>query len=88
MQPVLQQFLDHAAKTHDEKVLQGEKNPHLFPRPVYEESPTEQRSRMYVATREKLQTQAARAEAKVVAAPPDDDTVRFNALCRGEELRV
>jgi len=27
-----QKFLDHAAKTHDERVMRGEKNPHLFPK--------------------------------------------------------
>ena len=32
----VQQFLDHAAKTHDQKVMHGEKGPNLFPKYVSE----------------------------------------------------
>ena len=39
---------------------------------------------MYVDQRKRLHTQALAEQ----AVPETDDTVRFNALCRGEELRV
>ena len=79
----VQSFLDHAAKVHDTKVLKGEKSPELFPKPVYEEAPFDQREKVISETREKFQknvTSMVKFEAY--------DIARYNALCRGEELRV
>ena len=47
-QEQVQSFLDHAGKVHDTKVLKGDQTMmgNLFPKPVYEESPTEQRMKM------------------------------------------
>ena len=45
-QTQVRQFLDHAAKEHDDRLSKGEGTGDLFPRPVYEEPPQEQRSRM------------------------------------------
>ena len=47
-QEQVQSFLDHAGKVHDTKVLKGERTEvgQLFPKPVYEEPPTEQRMKM------------------------------------------
>ena len=47
-QEQVQSFLDHAGKVHDTKVLKREKTMEgqVFPKPVYEESPTEQRMKM------------------------------------------
>ena len=48
-QEQVQSFLDHAGKVHDTKVLKGNdgiRMGNLFPKPVYEESPTEQRMKM------------------------------------------
>ena len=82
-QEQVQQFLDHAAKVHDTKVLNGERSPELFPKPVYEEAPFDQREKVILQTREKFQkniTSLVRFDAY--------DIPRYNALCRGEELRV
>ena len=86
-QDQVQQFLDHAAKEHDERVMAGESSGNLFPRPVYEEPPQEQRSKL-------VQSRVLRARAKVAAnhsqlglLEPSDDGWNFAALCRGEELR-
>ena len=47
-QEQVQQFLDHAAKIHDNKILNGEKNSRgeLFPKPVYQEAPYDQREKI------------------------------------------
>merc|ERR1712223_311499 len=48
-QEQVQSFLDHAGKVHDTKVLKGNdgiRMGNLFPKPMYEESPTEQRMKM------------------------------------------
>ena len=84
-QDQVQQFLTHAAKTHDEKVMSGERGPNLFPKPVYEEPPVEQREKMYLIQREKLIENITDPAA---VKNWEDDIPRFNALCRGEELRV
>lgn len=81
-QEQVQSFLDHAAKVHDTKVLKGEKSPELFPKPVYEEAPFDQREKVILETRQKFQknvTSMVKFEAY--------DIARYNALCRGEELR-
>ena len=54
-QDQVQQFLDHAAKMHDSKVLNGHRGPELFPKPVYEESPFDQRSKLIQETRQRFQ---------------------------------
>ena len=56
-----------------------------FSRPVYEEPPFEQREKMYVLEREKLRENITNPEQ---VKNYEDDIPRFNALCRGEELRV
>jgi len=81
-QEQVQQFLDHAAKIHDAKVLKGERSAELFPRPVYEEAPFDQREKVIRETRQKFHqniTSLIRLDAY--------DIPRYNALCRGEELR-
>ena len=85
---MLEQFLDHAAKEHDERVMAGEKDGNLFPPPVYETPPQEQRSQL-------VQSRVVRARARVAAnqsqlglLEPSDDGWNFAALCRGEELRA
>ena len=56
-QEQVQQFLDHAAKVHDTKLLNGDKvqSGELFPKPVYEESPLDQRNRIINHQRRILQ---------------------------------
>lgn len=81
----MQQYLNHAAKTHDQRVMKGETGPNLFPKPVYEEPPMEQRSKLYDSQREKLMENITNPN---VVKNNEDDIPRFNALCRGEELRV
>ena len=39
---------------HDERVMKGEQNGNLFPKPVYEEPPQEQRARMVQSRRKKV----------------------------------
>ena len=58
---------------------------HLSPRPVYEEPPFEQREKMYVMEKAKLRANITNPEE---VKNYEDDIPRFNALCRGEELRV
>ena len=84
-QDQVQTFLDHAAKTHDEKVMKGERGPNLFPKPVYEIPPLEQREMLYEQTRKRLIENVTRPH---LVTGHQDDIPRFNALCRGEELRV
>ena len=54
-QDQVQQFLDHASKAHDVKVLNGERGPELFPKPVYEESPFDQRTKLVQETKQRFQ---------------------------------
>lgn len=82
-QDQVQKFLDHAAKVHDEKVLKGVKSPDLFPKPVYEESPFDQREKMVIENRRMFEkNHTAMVKLDVLDMP------RYHALCRGEELRV
>ena len=83
-QAQVKQFLDHAAKEHDERVLKGESSGNLFPRPVYEEPPQEQRSNM-LRTRRKM---VARNVSDLSLMDQTDDAFNFAALCRGEEMRA
>ena len=50
----MQTFLDHAAHLHDERVMKGERGPELFPRPLFEESPMQQREKIYEYTLRRL----------------------------------
>lgn len=84
-QEQIQTFIDLAAKTHDERVLNGEKDPNLFPKPVYEEPPFQQREKIHQSTHEKLMKNLSSPH---LVHDNEDDIPRFNALCRGEELRV
>jgi len=87
-------FLDHAAKQHDERVLKGERGPNLFPKPVHEEPPFQQRETIFKNQRIQfhrnltLLAQATesghRNQHKLME---QMDLPRFKALCRGEELR-
>jgi len=80
-QDQVQQFLDHAAKEHDTRVLRGETSRHLFPKPVHEEPPLSQRQKVY-------ESHAAEfAKNLTIKSASDDDDERYKALCRGEELR-
>lgn len=84
-QEQIQTFIDLAAKTHDERVLNGEKDPNLFPKPVYEEPPFQQREKIHQSTHEKLMKNLSSPH---LVHDNEDDIPRFNALCRGEELRT
>ena len=53
-QDQVQTFLDHAAHLHDERVMKGERGPELFPRPLFEESPMQQREKIYEYTLRRL----------------------------------
>ena len=83
-QAQVKQFLDHAAKEHDERVLKGESSGNLFPRPVYEEPPQEQRSNMLRSRRKMV----ARNVSDLSRMDQTDDAFNFAALCRGEEMRA
>ena len=82
-QTQVRQFLDHAAKEHDERLRSGDRLGDLFPRPVFEEPPQEQRSRMVRGRLNRVATN--RSELGLLS--PNDDGWNFAALCRGEELR-
>jgi len=82
-QDQVQQFLDHAAKEHDERVMKGEQNGNLFPKPVYEEPPQEQRARMVQSRKKKV----AKDISELGLIDHNDDAFNFAALCRGEEMR-
>ena len=80
---------------HDERVLKGERGPNLFPKPVHEEPPFQQRETIFKNQRIQfhrnltLLAQATesghRNQHKLME---QMDLPRFKALCRGEELRV
>lgn len=82
----MQTFLDHAAQLHDDRVMKGERDINLFPKPVFEEPPMQQREKIYAHTMKRLM-QNDTDSADVVTETFEDDLPRFNALCRGEELR-
>lgn len=84
-QEQVQSFLDHAGKVHDTKVLKGERTEvgQLFPKPVYEEPPTEQRMKMINSQKQIIKKNLT----SLVKYDEAIDIPRFNALCRGEELR-
>jgi len=81
-QEQVQSFLDHAAKVHDTKVLKGEKSKQLFPKPVYEEAPFDQREKVIQGMRDEFHRNVTN-----MVKVENFDIDRFNALCRGEELR-
>ena len=85
---MLVQFLDHAAKEHDERVMAGEANGNLFPRPVYEEPPQEQRSKLVQSRVLRARARVATNRSELGLLDPSDDGWNFAALCRGEELRA
>ena len=84
-QEQVQQFLDHAAKIHDNKILNGEKNSRgeLFPKPVYQEAPYDQREKIINEQKKIIRKNLT----SLVKYDEAIDIPRFNALCRGEELR-
>ncbi len=58
---------------------------------MYEEPPFQQREKMYALQREKLRGDSSEVDVGRRRNEDDDhkdDGPRFNALCRGEELRV
>jgi len=63
--------------------MKGEKSANLFPKPVHEESPFIQREKM-----QKQQRQELEKKNKVSTYSPDMDTIRYSALCRGDDFRV
>ena len=80
---------------HDERVLKGERSPNLFPKPVYEEPPFQQRETIFKNQRidfHRNLTRLARAiesgNRNQESLMKEMDVPRFKALCRGEELRV
>ena len=93
----MKQFLDQAAREHDERVLkvtaaqklrrlkyfQGDSSGNLFPRPVYEQPPQEQRSMMLQHRRKLVATNVS----DLGLMDESDDAFNFAALCRGEEMR-
>ena len=96
-QTQVKQFLDQAAREHDERVLkvtaaqkprrlnylQGDSSGNLFPRPVYEQPPQEQRSMMLQHRRKLVATNVS----DLGLMDESDDAFNFAALCRGEEMR-
>ena len=58
-QEQVQTFLDHAAHLHDERVMKGERSPELFPRPLFEEPPMQQREKIYEYTLRRLKVKIA-----------------------------
>ena len=84
-QEQVQQFLDHAAKIHDNKILNGEKTQRgeLFPKPVYQEAPYDQREKIINEQKKIIRKNLT----SLVKYDEAIDIPRFNALCRGEELR-
>ena len=85
-QDQVQQFLDHAASEHDERVMGGDRSGNLFPRPVYEEPPQEQRSKLVQSRRERMVVASNHSQLGLL--DPNTDGWNFGALCRGEELRT
>jgi len=83
-QDQVQQFLDHAAKEHDERVLKGERSGNLFPKPVYEEPPVEQRNKLTMDRRDSYRVAGNYSELGLLDST--DDANNFAALCRGEQL--
>lgn len=69
------------------QVMNGEGGPNLFPKPVHEEPPLEQRAKMQQRERESHLT-GNWSKRLPDADHKNTDVPRFNALCRGEELRV
>jgi len=82
-QTQVQSFLDQAAREHDDRVLKGDSSGDLFPRPVYEQSPQEQRSIMLQHRRNLVATNVS----DLRNMDHSDDAFNFAALCRGEEMR-
>ena len=75
--------------------MKGERSPNLFPKPVYEEPPFQQRENVYKNQRiEFHRNLTLLAHATSVGHGNQQklmeqmDLPRFKALCRGEELRV
>ena len=81
-QDQVKQFLVHAAEEHDDRVMAGERNSNLFPKPVYEEPPTHQRTKISQSVVHHVANNRSELKLKKV-----DDGWNFAALCRGEELR-
>ena len=80
---------------HDERVLKGERGPNLFPKPVYEEAPFQQRENIFKAQRVEFHRNLTLLAQAIQTNQPNQqklmekmDMPRFKALCRGEELRV
>ena len=63
--------------------ITGEKSPQLFPKPVYEEAPFDQREKVIQENKEAFQKNVTS-----MIKYEKYDIERFNALCRGDELRV
>ena len=62
-----------------------------FPRPVYEEPPFTQREKLSVLERERLMENSTSSRTDVMGGGGEEvdwDIPKFNALCRGDELRV
>ena len=70
----MQTFLDHAAHIHDERVMKGERGPELFPRPLFEEPPMQQREKIYEYTLRRLKVQS-------IPDNLDNDVILAQYLC-------
>ena len=68
---------------HNSFIFLGEKSPQLFPKPVYEEAPFDQREKVIQGIRDEFHRNVTN-----MVKVENFDIDRFNALCRGEELRV
>ena len=66
-------------------MMAGEENGNLFPRPVYEEPPQEQRSKLVQSRVVRARVASNHSELGLLES--NDDGWNFAALCRGEELR-
>ena len=75
--------------------MKGERSPDLFPKPVYEEPPFQQRETIFKNQRIEFHRNLTRLAQAIQSGQGDTeqlmkkmDLPRFKALCRGEELRV
>jgi hypothetical protein len=63
--------------------MKGERSAHLFPKPVHAEPPTVQRQKLHTMMKQDLEKKN-----KMSTYSNDMDSLRFAALCRGEDFRV
>ena len=68
---------------HDNRVMKGERSANLFPKPVHDEPPAVQRKKLHTMMKQDLEKKN-----KLSTYNNDMDSLRYAALCRGEDFRV